>query len=222
MTEYQALSAFMIGLAGGVHCFGMCGGVVGALSFMLPKDRSHWPYLLMYNAGRIISYTIAGGLVGYLGQIISARSVVAAQTLNIISGVFLVLLGLYLAQWWRVLQHIEGIGKKLWQYIQPLSKRFLPLQHPLSALPYGMIWGWLPCGLVYSTLTWSLASGSAVEGAVLMMSFGLGTLPALLAFGAGSVSIKAWLTNPIVRQIIGLILVLYGVFLIYHGLPSRS
>ncbi|BFT30369.1 sulfite exporter TauE/SafE family protein [Alteromonas sp. D210916BOD_24] len=218
MEGINYLSAFMIGLAGGVHCVGMCGGIVATLRMVSPKDKPALPYMLSYNIGRILSYTLAGGITGFIGQIAANYIPLASYMLSLISAVMLLLLACYLGQWWTGLTAIERIGSKLFSRLQPLAKTFLPFKSPLSALPYGFIWGWLPCGLVYSTLTWSLASGSAFQGAALMLSFGLGTLPTLLVAGAGAHWLIKSLQNNKVRQTIALIMAIYAIYLIFSAI----
>ncbi len=208
----------MVGLAGGVHCVGMCGGIVATLRMVTPSDKPALPYMLSYNLGRIVSYTLAGGITGLLGQIAANYIPLASYLLSLISGVMLLLLACYLGKWWTGLTAVERIGSKLFSHLQPLSKKFLPFASPLSAFPYGFIWGWLPCGLVYSTLTWSLATGSTVQGAALMLCFGLGTLPTLLAAGAGAHWLVKGLQNNTVRQTIALIMAIYAVYLIYSAI----
>ena len=126
----------------------------------------------------------------------------------------LFLLACYLGKWWTGLTVLENAGKGLFSKLQPLSKRFLPFKTPFSAIPYGFIWGWLPCGLVYSTLTWSLAAGTAVEGAALMFFFGLGTLPTLLAASAGSQYLIRSFQHTYFRQIIAIIMAIYAAYLV--------
>lgn len=217
MTEINIFSAFFIGVAGGVHCVGMCGGIVAALRSVIPSNTPSFPYTLSYNFGRILSYTLAGAITGGVGQVATQYIPVAKPTLSIISAVMLLLLASYLGKWWQGLIYIESLGKGLFKLIQPFSKRFLPFKNPLYAVPYGFIWGWLPCGLVYSTLTWSLASGSALDGALIMLFFGLGTLPTLLAVSLGSQYIVDGFRHPLVRQFICSIMAMYAIFLIYRA-----
>jgi sulfite exporter TauE/SafE len=218
MDQINFFSAFLIGLAGGVHCVGMCGGVVSALRMVTPKDKPALPFTLAYNTGRIISYTLAGAITGALGKMASDFVPVASYTLSILSAVMVFLLACYLGRWWTGLTALENVGKHLFRYIQPVSKRFLPFKTPFSAIPYGFIWGWLPCGLVYSTLTWSLAAGSAAQGAGIMLCFGLGTLPTLLAVSAGSQYVIKGFKHSVVRQCIAIAMALYAGYLIYSAL----
>ncbi|NDW20026.1 sulfite exporter TauE/SafE family protein [Alteromonas hispanica] len=218
MDQISYLSAFLIGLAGGVHCVGMCGGIVSALRMVTPKDKPALLFTLAYNSGRIVSYTLAGAITGALGKIATDFVPLANYVLSLLSGVMLFLLACYLGKWWTGLTALESAGKHLFKYVQPISKRFLPFKTPLSAIPYGFLWGWLPCGLVYSTLTWSLAAGSAIQGAGIMFFFGLGTLPTLLAVGAGSQYIVRGFRHIIVRQGIASAMALYAAYLIYSAL----
>ncbi|MER2582190.1 MAG: sulfite exporter TauE/SafE family protein [Candidatus Competibacter sp.] len=220
------LAAFLIGLTGGVHCVGMCGGIVGALTLGLPLVRerpllARLPFLLAYNTGRIASYVAAGALAGGVGAwAANLVSVHRAQLgLQVVAGLFMILLGLYLAGWWPVLGHLERAGGVLWRRIEPLGRRLLPVRTLPQALGIGLVWGWLPCGLVYSALVWAIGAGGAGKGALLLLGFGLGTLPALLAMGTAAAALAGWVRRPIVRQAAGTLVVLFGVYEI--GLAAR-
>ncbi len=222
MTDFTLLSAFLVGLAGSVHCFGMCGGFAGALTAAIPGGKPPFMYILSYNTGRIISYSFAGALTGALGSIAQSSVKSLLYGFQLFSALMLIAMALYLAQWWRGLTKVEALGRGIWQYLQPVSRRFLPFSSPLSALPYGIIWGWLPCGLVYSTLTWSLAAGTALQGGLLMMAFGLGTLPALFSVSFSAKKFLSLLRNPHTRTFIAMTLIIYAVFLIYRTVNSIS
>jgi uncharacterized protein len=218
MVEIDLLSAFLVGLLGGVHCAGMCGGIVGALS--LGSDPSRRPaYLLAYNVGRIASYTAAGALMGALGFYFSGLLPVqhAQRVLLTVAALFLVLMGLYLAGWWNLLIGLERAGGVLWRRIEPLGRGLLPVRQVSHALVLGVLWGWLPCGLVYSALVWTVASGGAADGAVLMLAFGLGTLPNLLLMGVAAAQLQRWTRNPAVRAVAGLTVIGFGLLLLYDA-----
>lgn len=186
-TSFAA--AIIVGFLGSSHCLAMCGGIVGALSMALPQHARSglrlFGYTLAYNLGRITSYMLAGALIGALSQSLTLTGQIQAVAigLRLVAAIFLVLMGLYLSGWWPVLTVLEKHGAKLWRHISPYSKRLLPLDTPLKAFSAGALWGWLPCGLTYSALGFSLSAGSASGGAWLMLGFGLGTLPAMLALG---------------------------------------
>jgi len=215
IETYSLLSAFLVGILGGVHCVGMCGGIVGAISLGMPGDAApRWVMHLGYNLGRVGSYALAGAIAGGLGLFFSGLLPVrsAQQVLLGFAGVFMILLGLYLGGWWNLLRHLEQVGGYLWKRIEPLGRGLLPVRRPGQALALGALWGWLPCGLVYSVLIWAVSSGGAAEGALLMLAFGLGTLPNLLAMGAAASQLQRFVRNPWVRRAAGLMIVLFGVF----------
>ncbi|MCU0936162.1 MAG: sulfite exporter TauE/SafE family protein [Gammaproteobacteria bacterium] len=224
----QLLSAALVGLLGAVHCAGMCGGIVGALSFTLPPERQGslrrmLPFLLAYNAGRVSSYVLAGAAFGGLGAAATGALgglKVAEATLSVLAGLFMVALGLYLAGWWRGLAHLERAGGRLWRRLEPFGRRLLPVRSGRDAWLLGLLWGWLPCGLVYSVLVWSLAAGSAAGGALLMASFGLGTLPTLLTLGAAAARLTPLLQRPAVRSAAGALVVAFGLVQIWRGLAG--
>ncbi len=219
-VEATFLSAFLVGMFGGVHCFGMCGGIVGALSLGLPEyvrrePMAALPYLLAYNTARILSYTIAGALIGGIGALATNLMALhhARLLLQLVAGAFLLALGLYLGGWWRGLARIEQAGNRIWRHLEPLGRRFLPIRTVPQAFGMGLVWGWLPCGLVYSVLIWAVSAGSAERGALLMLSFGLGTLPVMLAMGFSAAAISTWLRNPFARGLAGAAVAAYGVYL---------
>ena len=221
-TEITLVSAFLVGLLGSTHCLGMCGGIVGALTLGLDDDirRSPirlFPYLAAYNLGRITAYATAGAVLGAVSaQVLHfAPPTQARLIVKFITGGFMITLGFYLAGWWPGLAALERLGGRLWKRVEPFGRRFLPVDHPLKALALGYVWGWLPCGLVYSALAWSLTTGDAAQSATLMLAFGLGTLPMLFAMGATA----RWLGNvvrqPWVRRGTGILILLFGVYALF-------
>jgi sulfite exporter TauE/SafE len=219
VTEVSLLSAFMVGVLGGVHCVGMCGGIVGALSLGLAEEARRLPILLAYNAGRISSYTLAGALMGALGFYFSGLLPVQTgqRVLLSLAGIFLVLMGLYLAGWSRALARIERAGGVLWRRLEPLGRGLLPVRSAWHAYLLGLLWGWLPCGLVYSALVWTVSAGGALEGAALMLAFGLGTLPNLLLMGVAAAQLNRWVRRPLVRRLAGATVVVFGLLLLYDA-----
>ncbi len=215
----ELLSAFLVGLLGGVHCAGMCGGIVGALTFGLPEPvrQSLWklvPFQVAYNLGRVSSYVLAGAVMGGLGMLLARVMPVyyAQRGLLAMAGVFMILLGLYLGGWWFGLTRLEKMGGSLWRRIEPFARRLLPVRSTGQALILGLLWGWIPCGLVYSMLIWSVSAGSAVNGAALMLAFALGTLPNLLAMGVVAAGLASLLRKPGVRQLAGGTVILLGFY----------
>lgn len=216
LAEASLLTAFLVGLLGGVHCVGMCGGIVGALSLGLSEQQrcgvARWYFLLAYNLGRVISYSFAGALLGGIGWLAANWSGLhqIQQYLQLLAALFMVALGLYLGGWWQALVVLERAGGAVWARLEPLGRRFLPVRSPAHAFALGLIWGWLPCGLVYSVLVWAVATADPLRGAALMLAFGLGTLPNLLLMGAAAAGLAARVRDPRTRQIAGLLVVLLG------------
>ncbi len=208
----QLLSALILGLLGGGHCLGMCGGLMGALTLAIPPEQRTWRLrlLLAYNLGRILSYTCAGLLVGLAGWAVANSP--AAMLLRVIAGLLLIAMGLYLAGWWSGLTRVEIIGHHLWRHLQPIASRLMPVSSLPRALILGAIWGWLPCGLVYSTLLWASSQGSPSSSALLMLAFGLGTWPVLLATGMAAEHLTALLRQRGVRIASGLLVILFGLW----------
>ncbi|MCL1088857.1 sulfite exporter TauE/SafE family protein [Shewanella profunda] len=230
MIEYNVTGAFLVGLMGAAHCFGMCGGLVGAFSSQLPINKAgnqlahQLTYLLSYNLGRIFSYTLAGAFVGAssaaLGHLFELD--IYLLVLRILAGLMMIATGLYIAKIWVGIVQIERFGQWFWQFLKPIAQRLIPIRTPTQAAIAGLIWGWLPCGLVYSTLTWSVASGSPSQGALIMFAFGLGTLPALLSAGIAAKRLANWVQQKTVRLLSGLLLIAFGGQTLYIALSQLN
>jgi sulfite exporter TauE/SafE len=222
ISDVSLLAAFLVGLLGGVHCVGMCGGIVGVLSLGLPERQrtgsARWLYLLAYNAARVSSYTLAGALLGGIGWLAANWSGLhqLQQGLQLLAALFMVALGLYLGGWWQGLAQVERAGGLVWKRLEPLGRRFLPVKTPTEAFLLGLIWGWLPCGLVYSVLVWSISTADPLYGAALLFCFGLGTLPNLLLMGVAAVGLAARVRDPRTRRIAASLVVLFGLFSLFR------
>ena len=187
MFELALAAAFVGGLAGGVHCAGMCGGIIGALCNSSGRQDAASPvrYLLAYNLGRIASYACAGALAGALGQagLLTRAAPLLQPLMFALASLMLVVLGMYLAGAASIMGRFETAGAWLWRGIAPWSRHLLPVTSLPRALGLGALWGWLPCGMVYAVLLTALALGNAWQGAAVLAAFGLGTLPNLLGIG---------------------------------------
>lgn len=189
---------------------------MGALTYSLPPSVRTEParlagFLAAYNFGRITSYTLAGAVLGGLGG--SLLDVFGDGGHRLAQGVAALLLtgiGLYIAGWFPKFALIERIGIPVWRRLEPIGRRFLPVASLPRAFVYGAIWGWLPCGMVYSMLLWSVSAGSAFGAAAVMGAFGLGTLPAVIGLGMLTATLGRLTRRPWVRQIAGLTLVALG------------
>ena len=217
-----AAAALVAGLLGGVHCAGMCGGIVGALSAAARGPAL--PRQLAFNGGRIASYVVAGSLAGSLGALarLSAPAFAMQMLLFVLANLLMLLLGLYIAGWGRSLSRLEAAGGVLWRRLQPLARRLVPIDTAPRAAAAGALWGWVPCGLVYSMLAMALASGDALSGAGVMLAFGLGTLPNLLAAGFAAQRLLAIRRVPWVRRVAGCAIMAFALagFARIPGLPD--
>lgn len=216
------LTALMVGLLGGIHCLGMCGGVVGALTFgvdaRIQTSRLRmFLFQAAYNIGRITSYVLIGSLFGYLGYALGSLASVlpAQQLLQWLAGLFMIALGLYLAGWWNGVVVIERAGGAIWKRLQPHASKLSPVKTLGQAWWYGLIWGWLPCGLVYSMLIMAMSAGGALEGALVMLAFGLGTLPNLMLMGVFAFYFTRLARTDWVRKAAGVSVMAMGSWQIY-------
>ncbi|WP_308368240.1 MULTISPECIES: sulfite exporter TauE/SafE family protein [unclassified Microbulbifer] len=215
-------AALAIGFLGSSHCIGMCGGIAGALGMAVPGRRPAWSQLIGYSAGRLGSYALMGALAGALG----AAILPALGPLRLVAGLMLVAMALYIAGIWRGLVWLERGGAYLWRYLQPLSAKLLPVRSAGSAVALGSLWGWLPCGLVYSALTFALAQGGSLRAALAMLAFGLGTVPAMLATGAAAAKVRSFVRRPAVRLLFAGLILLFGLWTLWgavgHGAHGAS
>lgn len=213
------LTALLLGLMGASHCLVMCGGIAAAASTSTSNTiaktggrRSNISYLLLFNLGRILSYSLAGFLVSVIGLWLADSHHIAQQILRSIAGVLLIFMGFYVARWWMLLTRLEAGGQFIWRYIQPLTRKLIPIRTRPQALALGLLWGWLPCGLIYSTLAWVAANGEPLMGALTMFSFGLGTLPGILAAGIFAQQLNQIIAHRYFRQFAGSLLIGYGIW----------
>ncbi len=212
MTEAASIgTALILGLLGGAHCIGMCGGIAATIGMTRPDSRTPAIILLLgYNGGRVLSYTLAGALLGGLGVLVADGT--ATLILRTLAGLMLVAMGLYIAQWWKGLLLLERAGSGLWRHLRPLASRFLPARTLPQSIALGLLWGWLPCGLVYSSLIWASAAGNWQTSALLMTCFGLGTMPAMLATGLMAAQLRQLLARRLTQQLAGCLIILFGLF----------
>lgn len=241
MLEASLLSVFLLGLLGGAHCAAMCGPIVGAVVMANRRAGSNaapagkirivaasaaagpqptdWPRLLAYNFGRVLSYIAAGALAGAVGSAAWFASHVApVQRIALaLAGGALIAMGLYLLGVLRPLGALESAGQPLWRRVAPLAARVLRGGRPLQSLGAGLVWGLIPCGMVYAMLVAALASGSAGDGALLAAAFGAGTLPNLLAIGWAASRSTRWLRSGWLRRAAGVLILAFGVLGVVRG-----
>jgi len=222
------LAALLVaGFASGVHCVGMCGGIVTAFgtqrtSAVIPVRASagaDFARQLAFNGGRISSYMLGGALAGLAGGAAAAMAgaLPVQALLYAIANVMLVLVGLYLMGAARLLARLEPLGGPLWRRLQPFAARGLAARTLPQAYAAGLAWGWLPCGLVYGALAAAAFAGTPAGGALAMFAFGLGTLPNLIAAGLAAAWLRRWFAQRAVRVGAGAIVLGFGVFGLAHA-----
>lgn len=209
-------SAFLIGLLGSTHCLGMCGGISASLSMALPVGSGfrfrQSLMLLAFNFGRIASYAVIAAGVALLSTSAADQWAELGGLLRTIAGLLLILMGLSMAQWWQGIRYVERLGAPVWAKLSPLTHRLLPVRHPGQALALGVLWGWLPCGLIYSTLGWAALQPTVGSAALTMVFFGLGTLPSMLATGYAAGWIKGLQGNRLFRKGTAIMLIVFGLW----------
>lgn len=229
MAEVTLLSVFLLGLLGGFHCAGMCGGIVSviganagrrrpsgpavAIPVVAERPARALPLLVGYNAGRIATYTAIGALAGALGSAAALAQglLPVQQTAFVVANLVLIAIGLYLTGVLRALGVLEAAGQRMWRRIAPVASRMLAAERTSSAFAAGLVWGLVPCGMVYGVLIAALVSGSSGQGAALMLAFGLGTMPNLLALGWSARTARRWLERRAVRIAAGVLVIAFGV-----------
>ncbi|MCM0611700.1 sulfite exporter TauE/SafE family protein [Marinobacter sediminum] len=209
-------SAFLIGLLGSTHCLGMCGGISASLSMALPVGRGfrfrQTLMLLAFNFGRIASYALIAALVALLSTSAASQWADLGLVLRSIAGLLLIFMGLSMGQWWQGIRYVEKLGAPVWKRLSPLTRRFLPVNHVGQALALGILWGWLPCGLIYSTLGWAALQPTVGSASLTMVFFGLGTLPSMLATGYAANWVRGLQSHSFVRKVTGGLLILFGLW----------
>ncbi|GKW51106.1 hypothetical protein NCCP2140_01590 [Pseudoalteromonas sp. NCCP-2140] len=214
MIDPLFISAFIMGLLGSGHCLAMCGGIASSLQLAANKNRAV-TFSIAYNLGRALSYMLAGALVAGISSRFAAQNTSISIALSFLSGIFMLLVGVYIMRLAATLQWLEKLGKTLvWQHLAKLNRYLLPVDTTPKALLYGALWGWLPCGLVYSALTWALTSPSASHGAGVMLFFALGTFPAMISVGLVSQKINTIFNHVWTRVILGSVIIWYGIYLL--------
>ncbi len=195
-------AALLSGLLGGLHCAAMCGGIATGFPAMqgvaaLPV-RATWGPALDANLGRVGGYVVAGAIAGGLGQGIVqvARLDGLALGLRMLVGAVLVLVALRLLDRRGRLAFLARIGQGFWQRMRPLQRRLLPANTRPRRLALGLLWGWLPCGLSTTLLLAAWLQADAVNGALTMAAFGLGTLPVMLPLTWSGAHVAQHLKDP--------------------------
>lgn len=204
-------AAFITGLLGSAHCFGMCGGISGlfAVNASVKSLRQQFPKAVAYNTGRVATYAILGIVVALLGKGAVGSIPELAAPVRLASGLLIILVGLQVAFNWRILSVVENAGASLWRRVAPAARGLVPVETLLQALGLGLIWGLLPCGLVYSVLLLAATTAEPTSGGLVMVAFGLGTMPAMIATGVSASKLAQFMSSK--RVGVGLLIVALGI-----------
>jgi sulfite exporter TauE/SafE len=203
-------AALMLGFAASGHCVAMCGGISAALGVATAKrddGRGRISLLVAYQVGRMLSYAVAGGLVGgVLGFVVGWLDIEAVRTgLRVLSAVALGAAAL--VAFGALRDPGSRLGKLVWPRLAPLGRRLLPVTSLPRALGFGMVWGWMPCGLAYTMMVIAALEQDAVRSAATMLAFGIGTAPAMIAVALGARRAASFAAGDIGRRVAGTVLV---------------
>nr|WP_317198853.1 sulfite exporter TauE/SafE family protein [uncultured Psychrobacter sp.] len=223
MTTALLVAAFLMGFLGSPHCLGMCGGLVAAFSLSMkdvsPAKRRR--LIATYHFGRLISYSILGLIAGLIGTTVLEPLMRGNSTPRILLGLVLVFVGVTMLGA-PFLSKLERVGMRFWQYLSPIRQKVFPLNTYPRAMAAGLLWGYLPCGLVYGALLIAVVAHNPLGGAALMFVFGLGTVPMLVA----THETVGWLRDKIgrlrLRQINGFIMILSGLAVVFVPMIMKS
>jgi len=213
VSEFLPLlaAAFGAGLLGSAHCLGMCAGISGlfAVGATVASIKTQVPLAIAYNVGRVLSYALLGVMVAALGGAAVGAIPSLTGPVRLASGLLIIIIGLQVAFNWRLLTPLEKVGAVIWNRLAPHAKGLIPATSIASAAGLGLIWGWLPCGLVYGALLLAATTADPARGSLVMIAFGLGTMPAMIATGLSAAKLSAFMSRNHLGA--GLLIVVLGV-----------
>lgn len=221
MTEFIAMlsGAFFIGFAAQTHCVGMCGPVIGILG--MNNSYKRIPAAILYNLGRISTYTLLGVLGGLIAA--SVSDITSIQyVIRYIAGIIMILIALQLFGLPQFLGFIERPFQHIWKPIQRFSQRFFPIRTAKGTYLVGMIWGLLPCGAVYGPLAVAMGAGSVAKSAGIMFAFGLGTLPIMLGLAIFGNYIGHFFAKKGIRILAGLLVLAMAIYYLGWIAPQEK
>lgn len=215
ILDWLVLSAALLsGLLGGVHCAAMCGAIATSLSFgqKSTSATTQWLHALQPNLGRVLGYTLAGGIVGGVGHglVSIAQQPRLMLAMRIGVGLLMIVVALRLLDPTGRFNPLSRPANALWQRLRPLQRALLPADTTLKRIGIGLLWGWLPCGLSATLLATAWLQATAVGGALTMLAFGLGTLPVMLPLTWSGARLGQRLQRGGLRIAAGLLVLLAG------------
>ena len=214
-----------MGLFSAFHCLGMCGSIIGSLTLSLKREirenkRLLLPFVASYNTGRVLSYSMAGMLAGFAENVLTIPfgEGHGHRILQILSAIVMLGAGLHIGGWFPRFAYIEKFGNIVWRRIEPYGRRLVPVETLPRAFVFAMVWGWLPCGLVYTALALAATTGDVFRSTFTMLAFGLGTMPAVMGVGI----MTSWMVKlsnmKRFRELTGIVLILLALMATFPGL----
>jgi sulfite exporter TauE/SafE len=211
------ITAFLAGLLGSGHCFGMCGGIAGSLGALSGGSGRKQLVLpaLQFNLGRLLGYAILGaiaaGIIGAVGEIVALKAY--AKWFRVVTAVMVMIIGLQFLVDWGSLNIIEKGGAGIWKKIAPIAAKVSQRNDWVGRTGLGICWGFLPCGLVYTVLVTAASTGNSLTGALTMFSFGVGTAPAMMGLTIAAPALATFLSDKLVRRIVGFSLIVLAIWM---------
>lgn len=206
-------TAFFAGLLGVGHCFGMCGAIAGGFGAM-SAGRGAVSAALAFNGARILGYAILGGVaatvLGLTGEVLALPQ--WGRWLRWTTAVLIALVGLQFLFNLGFLAVIERGGARIWRRLSPVVQSLAGAQNGGGRFALGLTWGLLPCGLVYTMLLTAASTGKFLEGALVMLAFGAGTLPALLGMTLWAPALASLLQDRLFRRLMGVALIVLAIW----------
>ena len=212
------VTAFLAGLLGSGHCFGMCGGIAGSLGALAGGSSGKRLALpaFQFNLGRMIGYAVLGaiaaGVIGAAGEIMQLKQY--GKWLKVITAGMVMLIGLSFLVNWKGLGIIEKGGAGIWRKVSPLASKVSQRHDWMGRTGLGILWGFLPCGLVYTVLMTAASTGNPASGALTMFAFGAGTAPAMMGMTVAAPALSAFLSDKLVRRIVGFSLIVLAIWML--------
>jgi uncharacterized protein len=219
------LVAFLMGLFSAMHCLGMCGSIIGTLTLSLKREIREnkgllLPFVASYNAGRVLSYTLAGFIAGILENVLTLPfgEGHGHRVLQVLGALVMLGAGLHVAGWFPRFAYIEKLGALAWRHIEPYGRRLIPVETRQTAFVFGMVWGWLPCGLVYTALALAATTGEVFRSGMTMFFFGLGTIPAVMGVGVMTSWMVRFSSMTLARQAAGVTFIILALMAAFPDL----
>lgn len=220
------VTAFLAGLLGSGHCFGMCGGIAGSLGALSggSSRRSLLLPAVQFNIGRLFGYAmlgaIAAGIIGAVGEIVALKAY--AKWFRVVTAVMVLIIGLQFLVDWGSLNIIEKGGAGIWKRIAPVAAKVSQRNDWIGRMALGICWGFLPCGLVYTVLVTAASTGNALTGGLTMFAFGFGTAPAMMGLTVAAPALSTFLGDTLVRRIVGFSLIVLAVWMVLPVLMGSA